>query len=92
MAAVTNNVTLTPGGGWTALTSANVSTFMIIRHHPHHVPIFITVASSPPTGPATGGFRIDDGEQIFNTAITGNVYARIQNNSNANVSVSVFAN
>jgi len=92
MAAVMNNVTLTPQGGWTALTSANITSFLRLSKFPCHVPVFLYVGSSAPTGTPTGGFRWATDHTFFQGALTGNVYARIQNNANADVHVSVFAN
>lgn len=92
MAAAVTNVTLTPGSGWQALTSANITSFLRLSKFPHHVPVYLTVGTSAPTGPAVGGFRWEKMDTFFQGAITGNVYARIQNNSNNEVIVSVFAN
>ena len=91
MAAVMNNVTLTPGGGWTALTSANITSFLRLSKLPEHAPVFLYVGGSAPAS-TVAGFRWIKCETFFQGAISGNVYARISNNANDKVIVSVFAN
>lgn len=93
MAAPTiTSVKIKPGTGWQQIAATGITAFMRINHTPCHVPLFITVAASLPTGPAVGGFRIDRGSEHFDGAITGNVYARIQNNANGDVDVFTYAN
>lgn len=89
---VTTNVTITPGEGWVALTSANITSFLRVSKFPHHVPVFLAFGSTPPSSTTAGGFRWEEKSTYFQGTLTGNVYARIQNNSNDNVVVSVFAN
>ena len=91
MAALTNNVVLKPGAGWQALTSANITSFLRLSKFPKNSVVFIAVGATPPST-TTGGYRMEECTTHFDGAITGNVYARIQNNANDEVIVSVFAN
>jgi hypothetical protein len=83
------NVTLTPQGGWTLLASGGATAFLRVSKMPKHSIVFLTVAASLPTS-NTGGFRFCCESEHFNGAYTGNLYGRIQNNSNDEVVVSVW--
>ncbi len=91
--ASTSNVQLVPGGGWTLVITGPVIGFFDIRHFPKEVPVFYTVAASLPAASVKGGLRDDQGEFWANGALTGqNIYARIQNNANDVVNLSVYQN
>lgn len=92
MAASTGNFMINPQDGWVKINSGDTANFLRVHHFPCHNPIFLAFGTSAPTG--KGGLRSDHGKVWFNGGLgTGvNVYARVQNNSNGPVSVSVFQN
>jgi len=92
--ASTTNVTLQPGSNWTLVVTGAVTSFFSIRHQPKHSVVFFTVATSLPANTVKGGFRSDCGEFWANGALAAgtNVYARIQNNANDQVDLSVYQN
>lgn len=87
---VTTNVVLQPGAGWTLLSSNPTGAFLRINKLPAHVPVFITWAASLPTS-NTGGYRLVECDTHFEGAITGNLYGRLKNNTNDEVTISVFS-
>ena len=91
MAASTTNVTLLPGAGWTQLTSANITAFLRLSKLPKHSIVYLQPSASKPSTPV-GGFRWTCEETFFEGALATNMWARIQNNANDEVIVSVFAN
>lgn len=88
---ITSNITLKPQDGWVLISPTSVGSFLRISHIPAHVPIFLTVADSLPTTLGVG-FRVDCDSVHFDGGFTGNLYARIANNSNAAVIISVWQN
>lgn len=91
--ASTQEYTLHPSSGWVQVAAGAIASFLRIHHFPHHIPLLITVGTATPAE-TSGGLRSDCGETWFNGAIAAgtNVYARISNNSNGSVRVSVFQN
>jgi len=87
---VTAQYTLHPNDGWVQISGA-VTTFVRISKHQPHVPVLLTVAATAPTGTPSGGYRMEKMTEWFNGAYTGNLYARISNNSNDKVNISVWA-
>jgi hypothetical protein len=92
MAVAVTNVTLTPNGGWTDLTTANTTTFLRMSKLPKYSTVFLAFGSSAPANTVAGGFRWACEEIFFQGALADKVYARVQHNSNDNVVVSVFNN
>jgi hypothetical protein len=92
--ASTTNVQLVPGSGWTLVVTGPVANFFDIRHFPETVPVYYTVATSLPGSGVHGGLRDVFGEFWANGALASgtNIYARISNNSNDNVQISVYQN
>jgi hypothetical protein len=88
----TSNTVLNPGAGWVQLPTDSITYFLRLTKFPSHVPVYLYFGASAPAGQPSGGFRWDSGCTWFNGPITGNLYARIQNNSNGPVTVSVFSN
>jgi hypothetical protein len=83
------NTALLPGGGWTLLATGPSTAFLRVSKLPKHAVVFLTVAASLPT-PNSGGYRFCCESEHFDGAYTGNLYGRIQNNSNDEVIVSVW--
>lgn len=93
MAASIGNFTLTPGGGWVQVVTGAVASYFRCRHWPKHTPVFYFVGTAAPAATAPG-FRDDHGDFWADGSLTAgtNVWARISNNSNDSVQVSVYQN
>lgn len=93
MAASTNNYTLNPGGAWVQVVTGPVTNYFMLRHFPKHVPVYYAVGTTTPAANA-GGLRDDCGEFWSQGALASgtNIYARISNNANNVVQVSVYQN